>query len=559
MRGVSKLKRSVKARLGGLAVFDLLWRVPEATPGDGTVADAVLVVLSVVIEDVGLLESITIWILIGYASFSLAPKAYPGLSFPVENDGFRLIFAAGTIGIVIVLPTQTGGGRLEFSPIASAAVWLTAFGSLFAAYLYQIGWRMDPTDARTFGTLGRVSHGDNTEAKRRLRQDLAAPGRKGLLNRGSSWAVLGASAAVPALLAGMVGVVLLISSPIGELLFLSAILVSAGVQRFSGRSYGPPDVVFDLETYLYDSVSHASRSPHGIVLIGCLILILIVPLGTLSIVIISFPIIAGSALEMLVYGGEIPLSAVSAGVGAMVLLLAGAVYASWAALREIPRISAVVDVQQGKTHHDVLPRPVGFVWPGFLMLPVFFFIVRSLEDTVGRGDSPSFTIQLFAVGWPLVLAGLGLCWWWTRRRESTPVTREHHVLVGSALFPILLGAWSPDVSIADLFGVILAFVGIMYHSSVNEYAKRHRSDGIRQHGDIAYALSFGVVLWVVVRTVGGVGVSFLTAVAVLYIIVGVAVAVFRSIDMVTDEDNDSESHDGEQPSSDNSRDDGLGG
>lgn len=565
MRGAIKLRRSLNARLGGLGVFDLLWRVPEATPGNGTVADAVLGVFSVVIGDIWVLESVTIWVLIGYASFSLAPKAYPGSNFPEENNGFRLLFAAGTIGIIGVLPTQVGGGQFESHPIAGAAVWLTTFGILFAAYLYRLGWRMDPTDERTVGVLGRTVHGRDTAGKRRLGKSWTAHGWKGTVNRGSSWALLGVWAAVPASLAGAVGFVLLVSSPIGELLFLSAIVASAGVRRFSERSYGSPDVVFDLETYLYDSVSHATRSPHGIMLIGCLIVVLLLPLGVLAIALLSFPVIASLGLELLVYGDGAPVSGrdmyilVSAAVGAVTLLLAGSIYASWAALREVPRIAAFVDDRQGKPHRDVSPRPVGFVGPGFLMTPVFLFVVRSLEETVGRGDPPSVTIQLFAVGWPLLLASLGLCWWLTRRRAYTPVRREHHVLLGSALFPVLLGAWSPAVRLSDLFGLIIAFVGIGYWSYVSEYAMRHRPDGIRQHGDIVYAISLGVALWVTARTVGGLGVSVLTAIATLSVGAGVTMAVLRGTEMTANGDGDSENADRAEQPSDSSREDRLDG
>ena len=64
MRGVNKLTDSIEVRLGGLGIFDLLWRVPQATPGDGTVGDIILVALSVVIGEINFLESITVWLLI---------------------------------------------------------------------------------------------------------------------------------------------------------------------------------------------------------------------------------------------------------------------------------------------------------------------------------------------------------------------------------------------------------------------------------------------------------------------------------------------------------------
>ena len=82
MRRVVKAINSTKLRLGSLAVMDLLWRVPAATPGDGSVADVVIAAVALVIGEVPILRSVTTWMLIGYAAYALTPKAYPGVSFP---------------------------------------------------------------------------------------------------------------------------------------------------------------------------------------------------------------------------------------------------------------------------------------------------------------------------------------------------------------------------------------------------------------------------------------------------------------------------------------------
>ena len=559
MWSVTKLTDSIKVRLGGLGIFDLLWRVPQATPGDGTVGDIILVPQSLVIGEVNFLESITVWLLIGYASFTLASKAYPGLTFPKENRGFRLLFTIATIVVVVVIlqPFLLGEGQLASRLIGELLVWIITFGSLFAVYLHHLGWSIDPADDRPVTTLARLSSVSNKEARRIARKEWTAPGWQGTVNRGTAWAALGMAAAAPSFLAGIAAAILIASSPIGELLFLSAILVSAILQHSSFKRYGSPATMFDLETYLYDSISQSIRAQRGLILLIYIFGILLLALGFLALGVVFWQNIAVGSLELLfnrdtalVSDSELYVF-ISASFGVLTILITGFTYAAWAALREIPRLAAFVDAKQGKSPRDVPPRPVGFVIPGLLVLPLFFLVVRWLQNTFGGAEPVSVELQIFAIGWPLLLIGLFACWWLTRRRTSTPVKREDHTIIGSAaLLPVLFAAGSAESSIIDAVGFVVVIVGLGYFPYADEYANQQGDERFRRHGRNIYVILWGVILWSIARTVGAFVTGFLSAFAGLVIIFGALGTVTTVIDTPEGEDDHSGSDQRPQACSD---------
>lgn len=525
-----KITDSTEVRLGSLSVTDLLWRVPEATPGDTTIADIVLVALSIFFDQITLLESVTMWLLIGYASFTLASKAYPGLWFPRERRGFRSIFAAATVAGVAILPVIRPDQFDTLQLLSATLIWIIIFSSIFIIYLHRLGWRVEISDERTVETLSRVVPRSQSEARQQWREEWREPGWHGTFNRVTAWTLLGILATFPGFLAAIATSVLLAASPLGELFFLSAVTAAAVRKRTRIGSNRSARRIANLETYFYDSVSHALRNPHGIVLIMYLFSgILLVSLTGLSITAAFFPSIVAGTVEILFGGQEVFLEGwelyllLSVFIGAMTLVVSGCAYATWAGLREVPRLAAFIDLQQGRKQRDVPPRPTGFIVPGILMLPLFFAVVRSL-DTVSGLEPIRGNLRMFAIGWPLILCGLIMCWWLTHRRDPPSVENENHVIIASTgLLLIILGV------ISNLRVVVLTPATVMfgYWPYVSEYADQYDDTDIRQYAVGVYFILLGLTTTLLALAVS---LAFGQVLGVLLLIFGVASLIVTTTD-----------------------------
>jgi len=521
---------SVKLRLGSLGIADLLWRVPEATPGNAAVVDVVLTAFSAGSSQLTILESVTIWALIGYTSFTLASKAYPGLFLPKERHGFRALFAAATITAVAIFPF----GQEVVSPpqaLGTLLVWLSVFTGGFVLYLHWLGWRMSSADDRIVETLARVVPIERSNAQQRWREELNKPGWRGMFNRTTAWTVLGTLAAVPAFLAAGVATILLTVSPFGELFFLLAVVAGSVRQRTRIGSNRPPQQIADLETYLYDSISYAVRSLYGSILLTYLLSsILLISLGGLSITLSAVPNIAGTTAGILFGGQRTAVEGVelylilSVANGAIVLAMSGCAYVAWAGLRELPRLAAFIDIRQDRDPRQAPPRPVGFIIPGIVAILPFFLI--SAENAFAS-EPLNDGLRLFAIGWPLLLLGLAACWWITLRRASHSVKNEHHVIIGSAGLLILVLGLVTDYF--RVFAVIPSIVLFGYFPWAIEYAHRYENTDIRQYAVGAYFISLGTISVAIAR------VYFPTAqvIGLFFILLGILSTIVTLIDAST--------------------------
>lgn len=500
MRRVVKAINSTKVRLGSLAVMDLLWRVPAATPGDGSVADVVIAAVALVIGEVTILRSVTTWMLIGYAAYALTPKAYPGVSFPREERGFRFLFASATATMVFVLPVEISGTALPPRLLFQFFVWIIIFAGLFILYLYYRGWQMQPDFDPMIEVFDRIIPATKKKVRQELHRDLTAPGWRGKVGRAIGWSLLGGISIAPCFLAGLVATSLLISSPFGELLFLFAVVTSAVRQRISlGTNRSPPEV-FDLETYLYNSISHSLRTSHGVWLLLCELYLLFLSLGGLALSLQFWPSIIGGVADLLFnnrgsLAGRTELYLIlSAGVGAITLTVTGCAYATWAGIREIPRIAAFVDIKQDQQPRPTPSRPVGFVLPGLSMMLLFWFVISSVTEPPIL--IVPFEIKLFAVGWPLLFGGLVWCWWLTHRRGEMPVTNEYHVVVGTtALITGVLVFIIYEAALGSALMWTVMTLGLGYNVYANKYAIRHLDHRLLQHTHYVYIILLGVVLF----------------------------------------------------------------
>jgi hypothetical protein len=183
-------------------------------------------------------------------------------------------------------------------------------------------------------------------------------------------------------------------------------------------------------------------------------------------------------------------------IGAIVLVVGGCAYTAWAGLREVPRLAAFIDVQQGKEPGQVPARPVGFIIPGLLMLLLFSFIATQAE-TVSGSQPLDGSLRLFAICWPLLLIGLVACWWMTRRRSPQSVKNENHVIISCVgLLVGVLGIVSND---SRTFAAVPFIIIFGYFPYVTEYAHRYEHTVLRQYAIGAYFIVLGVIAWVAAR------------------------------------------------------------
>ena len=451
------LPESTTVRLAGLAILDLVWRVPAAVPVEDGVSDLVLASLSVAAGVTGgpVVEQATTWLLLGYAALSFAPTAYPrAVDFPVTDWAFRLLFTVTALGsgVLLLAFVFDQGGDSGWTPLVSLGAITLWMGVAVGTFLFYLdcwaGWQLTPADDRFVQSIGLyVPAGESVP--RSVHRAWSVPGWCGRLNRGLAVVLVGVTVAIPGMLAGFVVSLLVLSYPLADMLILGTTVWVAGA-RVVDRLPRPASGLLDLESRLYDALSYSVRSLKGLTLVTYLIGILVpfpvmvgealalAPsvLGTATTFIIEDPLVLTAPPVILIreLTGSVqvlgPDELFSVLVGYLLLMSGGVAYGTWCFLRELPRIEAFLRWEE-HTNTAVAPaRPVGFVFPAVgIVAPLLTWELPSL---LSRSTLPSSALQavtLFAAGWPLAALALVGCWALSRRRDRMAVHREDHLII----------------------------------------------------------------------------------------------------------------------------------
>ena len=533
----------VAGRLAGLTSLDLVWRVPALTPGDGAGIDVVaaLVGLSFGLGDVGPLEVLTTWLLLGYVAAVLAPRAYPDkLGVPAGAPGYRVLFATATVVVGLGLRQWSDDGSPLGLLALIALVALT--GAVALAYLRVLrGWTLSPEDDRFVTLIGGVFPASSVEEE--LREDFARPGLLGVVGAALARAAAGTVVAFPAFLSGIVVLVLIALYPLPDLLVLGwAGLLAAG--QATSRDVSPQLASVDVEASLYDTVEEATRNIKGTTLA---VYLLALAFGFGLLFAVAFRVGGVAATEPV--WTDLRLAW---GIGGFLLVLvASSCYGIWCCIRMTRRLPAFLRQHatgDSPTDNRTVDRRVvgGAAWqsttsPHWLETDLREHVdLRQSADTPETGSIPRRPVGtvvpplvvavlasaaflgvgprswVFALVWPVLLLALAACLVWTVRRGRQSLDHDDHALVaGVAAFVVTVQALGTldallDAADAGTFAVdalpFSVYVAAMlvwfgYLDDAFRYAERH--EDIRRLAKGGYLLAFTVVFGVLLPFTGG--------------------------------------------------------
>jgi hypothetical protein len=523
------IPESVIGRLAGLTCLDLVWRVAAVTPTDTALSDIAIATVSLALGGTAWwpgLTQLTTWLLLGYAALSLAPVAYPDrIDAPVTDREFRLLFTATALGgaglllSVDIGPVVWASTHLVWVGLGLLA-WLAGVGCVFLLWLrYRAGWTLAPHDERFARTIRRYQPVE--VPKRRLESRWAITGWRGVVTRAMVRAIVAAVVAAPVVLAGGVVVILLRAYPLPDVLAVGGVLWIGITNRIDPRLTLTPKTV-DFEYRLFDALSYSARSLNGLVLLTLLLATLWPFVGMLGQTLPLLPafvrtvpgvvaddptlLVAPIVVFHRVVTGSLQFAGrpvlVSALCGWLLLSVSGTAYATWAFVRELPRIGAFLRWRDGETV-AVPPRPVGYVVPGALVIHALIAAdILSLLAGDSLATTELWVVTAFAIGWPLGVVLLVGCWLLSLRRTVMPVVREDHLIIWTAAGLLIgMGLASTPIGIKQWLGVALSAVILGYLPDVIAYAARH--DDHRQYATGAYlCLAAGGLGGVAVATDG---------------------------------------------------------
>lgn len=492
----------IRVHLIGLVIVDLIWRVPTVILGDSAGVDVAVAIISLAfgVTDIGFLEELTTWVLLGSVAAVLAPQAYPSkLGVPAKTRGFRVLFGAVTVVVAIGLRWATTVRTL--SALSMNIVLVVLSGIVLIAYLrWGREWTLSPADPRFVTLIDAVYPTSSVKAE--LQADFSRPGWFGYLGVSLGWLAAVLILAIPVFLSGLVVVILLLLYPLPDLLVLGW----AGlwvVSVTTGRDMTLSFATANLEKQLYDIVTEATRSLKGMTL-GIYIVLLAFHFGLLFAVAFEFAIALDADVwrdPRLVWGRG----------GFVAVLVASSCYGIWCCFRMTRRLPTFLrhyanggaarsrTQEYGGRRSDnrtLPPRPVGVVAP-----PLIVTLVLMTAFTLFGPYSIAF-----AFAWPLLLLALVGCVVVTRYIGSRSVRfDDHHVIIGTAgavLTISVLGSF--DVALKAVasrtitFGTIppsiymaAVVVWFGYFGDITRYANAH-DDGRRLFTG-GYVLAFTVV------------------------------------------------------------------
>ena len=534
----------IAGRLAGLASVDLVWRIPQLTPGDSAGVDVAVALLALALDigDVGLFEELTTWLLLGYVAAVLAPQAYPAkLGVPAGKLSYRVPFAFVTVLTAAGLrSTSDGGSRVELVTILTVMALCGVF--LLVSLQRGQGWTLSPEDERFVQLIDAVYPSRSVEAE--LREDFARSGVLGVVGVASARGAAATILVFPAFLSGIAVVVLLTLYPLPDLLIqVRACLPLVG--HVTGREFTPRFASVDIEGVLYDIVEEATRSIKGMMLA---VYLLALAFGFALLFAVTLQL--GTAAVTDDVWTEPRLAW---GIGGFLLVLAaGSCYGTWCCIRLARRLPTLLRqrVDGGPSRSDdtgpISPRSVG-VANGEGATPPQWWHVDLWEDVgvgkpkdvtrrrvprrpVGTVIPPLSVVVLasvafvwagphswtFAVVWPPLLLALVGCLALTRRLGRRRLQHDDHAIVaGMAAFVLTIQVLgSLDRLVAALragafiptrlpFSVYVAamLVWLGYLDDAFQYAERH--DDLRRLAKGGYLLAFALVFGGLLPLVGG--------------------------------------------------------
>lgn len=501
--------RAIRLRLGGLAGFDLAWRVPSLTPSDGTGFDLALAVLSLAIgvEAPPLLEEVTTWILIAYVGAVVSPSLYPGkLGVPAEKRSFRIL-----LGSLIVCNAIAIRQLIETTPLIASVGGVVLLGITGMTLLLYLraghGWILSPEDERFLTLLDEFFPSESVRSE--VREDFSRPGLLGIVGARAAQAAAAVLLAIPVTLGGVVTMSLLNLYPLPDVLVVIWITLWT-ISSITGYQYRFSRDTIDLESRLYDIVKESTKSLKGLTL-GLYLVLITFTFALLF----AAGVGVGTTALLSIPGDTTPsYTLLWGGVGGIFIPFAVSCYGLWCCLRMATRLPIHLrrqtavgpDVESDLSDYDserqdpVPRRPIGFVVPPAVIL--LSAVVTAAVAGLGS--------VIFGVIWPLSVLGLLGCVMITRRFGATTVSRDDaHIIAGLVVVLLMIGllgnveAVVSTVTAGELHhdeipptiyaAAIIVWLG--YLADVVQYAQSH-TDARRFFKSLyflAFALVFGIL------------------------------------------------------------------
>jgi len=487
--------RSRYAVVSALVAADIVWRFPLRLVGLLPEWVAPLLSVGAGVGNTPVLAEATTWLLFLVSFFVFTEAIYPdSASLPVGDTGFRLLVAVSGVAIGLGLGFATGERELLVALFGPAI----ASGGLFALYFrYGMGWTLLRAESPITGPLEVLDAGVVEEFEADLRADTVVSS----VNVGVVLIASVGLVVVPCILLGLVSRILIQAYPVADVVVLAILLGNTrNADRVPGvRVVIPAARTLDIESRLHEGIETATRNIKGLFLtiyafLGAFLgggLLGIAVVGVDRVVLTDTPIATVRAFAASPLSGWVT-------VGILCLVCLAGVHGLWVWLREFRRLTAYVAYWEDDiaVASSVAPsRPVGMTLP-----PTLLMMLLGLFSATGAQ-------RAFAVAWPIAAVATLGCLWLTRRRATSSIVHEDHVVVASllvhtsALPAFLLGEeiWqfvtTGEAPVEAVLGSPALVIGIMvvglpYFPDVERYAERF--DDARRLLEGAYIVSIGV-------------------------------------------------------------------
>mgnify|MGYP006290391733 CR=1 FL=1 len=448
-RTVTAALTSEQGLLGVLTANDLLWRtladLPAAavrrsleTVQEGIVVPALVSLLTGVDSELQAVALLAQWLFIAALFYLLAPRVFRATARTVTADArFRLVTAVTALGFALVVSTMLLKSPWALDRARFYVAFLGAVGLALCGYGWYFRvvrrWSARPIEGR-IDLLDRfvpVPERDRAE----LRASSRATDVWSRVRTRSILVALVFVCTVSAFFLGLLAVLLQGLYPVGEVLVLASVGLSAIADRY-GLPFGlapPQHYALDVEARLGAAVSHVETSIKGWT---TLLLVLLCGLAFQVLAFVAvFPFVRTETLPFLrtVLATGIPstFSFVLAWntVGMGLSLLVAVCFGLWYWLRMLERVPAFLErwepwmglpavlarripglerpdptataPETGTDHESGVTRPVGLMAPPAL---VFLITVLWIAFTAGTGRLALTAVDVgYALAWPLSL------------------------------------------------------------------------------------------------------------------------------------------------------------
>jgi len=462
---------------------------------------------------VGLLD-VSQWLVVFVGLALIAGKLYPPpMRDFADEASVRLVTAAAATAMAMVLTTIDGlddAGRF-----VSVAV---GFSVAIALVFRLLGASVFDVESPLVRGLDWVARGEDI-ARQELADAKTYEGWVGTFALGAFAVAVHVVLVAPVLVAGVLTVMLVETFPLPDLLVIAYLLGGVVAER-TERVSAPPEVL-QVDDYLLTFARQARNGIHGI--------FLALLFGVGIFMTITMPVLVlRSATGLLLSAFEPPILPVLTWnvVGFWALYLTGAFYGLWFWLRMIPRIVAFLERWNDEPREAPLDsRPKSLLVPS---------LVATMVATAGLANGfLGANRSLFAVAWPLTVAGVSWVVFRAYRHHPRTARNEDVAVAAATLLACLLLIGNLAIVSGDLGRLVSPKVGllcgmVLYVTGVgrvNRYATRHdRRYGDGTDDERRYALSVylgigGLLALLTTRYLDG-------PIRVLVLVGGVALVVF---------------------------------